>query len=473
MGGTLLSYGAGSLRTEPPRDPLAAAAEVAAAVAALHRDGRVHGRLHAGNVLRAGAGLFLREVPAPAATLPAAAADLAALGCAAPEVLRGRPATRASDVHALAVMVADLLAGRSAAAPASLAEAVQRGLRRPPLALGLAVPTAVARLLRRATSRRPWLRPGAAKLAQALAAASRAREERRAPPLAPPARPPPPPPQRGSRRPPRETGPVPVPPPAPRRPLLASVPPLRLERLRALRLDRLRAHPRPLAAIAAAALLLGAGAVALARRAGALERDVSARLAARDVDGARRLLREAERGGASGPALQKLRGDVACAARAYGDCLRRYEAALAASPSLGRDPRLRQNALALAARGDERRAVVAVLARLPGADGELLAMTRSPRYWTRWNAVRALEARGARERIDLARVYALDLLHAGSCDTRRDAAERLRDLRDPRVLPELTQADEAARSSWSAWRCDGPEVEEALRAARLARGTAR
>ncbi|HEU0054863.1 MAG TPA: hypothetical protein VFQ39_16875, partial [Longimicrobium sp.] len=119
------------------------------------------------------------------------------------------------------------------------------------------------------------------------------------------------------------------------------------------------------------------------------------------------------------------------------------------------------------------RALVAVLARLPAADDELLAMTRSPRYWPRWNAVRALEARGARDRIDLARVYALDLLHAGSCDTRRAAAEKLRTLRDPRVLAELTQAREAARSSWSEWRCTGPEVEAALRATRLARVAAR
>jgi hypothetical protein len=223
----------------------------------------------------------------------------------------------------------------------------------------------------------------------------------------------------------------------------------------------------------AAALLAAGGLAALARGTGALERAVSSRLAARDVDGARRLLRAAERGGATGPALEKLRGDIACAARAFGECLRRYETALAARPSLGRDPRLRENALALAARGDERRSLVAVLARLPGVDDDLLAMTRSPRYWPRWNAVRALEARGGRDRVDVARVYALDLLHAGSCETRRAAAEKLAALRDPRVVPELTQAFEAARSSWSEWRCTGPEVEAALRASRQPRVASR
>jgi hypothetical protein len=224
---------------------------------------------------------------------------------------------------------------------------------------------------------------------------------------------------------------------------------------------------------AALALVLATGAVALVRRAGALEREVARRLAVRDLDGARRLLREAERAGAKGPAVDKLRGDVACAERGFAECLRRYDAALAGDPSLGREPSVRQNALALAARGDDRRALIAVLARLPGVDGELLAMTQSPRYWPRWNAVRALEARGAGDRVDLARVYALDLLHAGSCDTRRAAAQKLAALRDPRVLPELSRAREAARSSWSEWRCTGPEVEEALRAARQARVAAR
>jgi hypothetical protein len=52
---------------------------------------------------------------------------------------------------------------------------------------------------------------------------------------------------------------------------------------------------------AALALVLATGAVALVRRAGALEREVARRLAVRDLDGARRLLREAERAGAKGP----------------------------------------------------------------------------------------------------------------------------------------------------------------------------
>jgi len=473
---TLLSHGAGSFRSAPPPDPLAAAAELASAVAELHREGLVHGRIHAGNVLRVGGRVSLREVAAPAAPLPADTADLDALACAAPEVLRGRPARRAADVHALALVVADLLAGRVPGTPASFADVVHAGLHRAPIALVASVPPAVPRLLRRATSRHPWRRPSAAALARALAEASRGPAP--ALPFAGPPR--------------AAPSPWPSPPVGERDHVLltsrfvslaprqrgegrgegqrAPAPPRLLPALTGA-LSVVRSHRRLV--VAALAIVLATGAVALVRRAGSLEREVARRLAARDVDGARRLLREAERARAKGPTVDKLRGDVACAARGFAECLSRYEAALAGDPSLGREPSVRQNALALAARGDDRRALVAVLARLPGIDGELLAMTTSPRYWPRWNAVRALEARGAGDRVDRARVYALDLLHAGSCDTRRAAAQKLAALRDPRVLPELTQAREAARSSWSEWRCTGREVEDALRAARQARVAAR
>jgi hypothetical protein len=299
-------------------------------------------------------------------------AELAALDAAAPEVLRGRRATRASDVHALAVIVAQIISGSSPPAFASVVEAVHRGLRRPPPVLDETIPLALAKVLRRSLSRHPWRRPSAVALVQAL------RDAQHASPVTAPAR----------------------------------------LRRRAL--------------ITAAAIAVTAIAVALAHRAGSAERAVSARLAG-GTRGARQLLRE-----------------------------------LDARPGLGRDRRLREDAFALAARGEDRRAVVALLARLPDADDDLLQMTRSPRYWTRWNAVRALEARGTASRVDRSRVYALDLLHAGSCDTRRAAAARLTSLRDPSVIPELTRAYEAAQSSWTEWWCTGREVERALRAARKA-----
>jgi hypothetical protein len=359
----------------------------------------------------------------------------AALDCAAPEVLRGRGATRASDVHALAVVVAQLIEGTPLPS-ASAAEAVHRGLQRRALVLEGSIPRELATVLRRALSRYPWRRPSAATIARALRNAQR-------PALVPHALS-------------TTSAFTPRPDAAPREsPKPASLPATAAARL----------WSRALAGVTVAVM---AAAIALVYRAGSVERAVSACLAVGDTQGARRLLREAERRGERGPVLGKLHGDVACADRAYGECLARYEAALEARPVLGRDPRLRENAFALAARGEDRRAVVALLARIPEADDDLFRMTQSARYWTRWNAVRALEARGADRRVDLARVYALDLLHAGSCSTRRAAAMKLTLLRDPRVVPELTQAHQAAQSSRSEWRCTGWEVEQALRAALMA-----
>ncbi|MFL5302016.1 MAG: hypothetical protein ACJ79R_16905, partial [Anaeromyxobacteraceae bacterium] len=229
-------------------------------------------------------------------------------------------------------------------------------------------------------------------------------------------------------------------------------------------------HPRApavAAALALVALAAGVGLLARGREPG-FARELEQRLVAGDVDGARRALRDAERERPGDPLVEKLRGDVACARRAYGDCLRRYDAALAAAPRFATDARIRENALALAARGDDRRAVVAVLAKLDRIDPALAALTGGERYWPRWNAVRALEARGRADQVDYARVYALDLVHAGSCDTRRAAANKLARLRDRRVLPELERALAAARGSFWEWRCTGPEVEDALRATRAA-----
>ena len=427
--------------TGVPPVRLAAAAALAEAVAALHRAGSVHGGIRHG---QAPWGVPPRyDGAAPVPPLPCGA-DLAAVDCAAPEVIRGRRPTRASDVYALAVAVADQLAAETPAASASLAEALHRGLCRPPLVVGPAVPPRVARLLRRAVSPRPWRRPSAAALAGALRAAHEAAVAPRPVPVAP--------------------RPAPV---APRPPLLARPPPAapRPDDAGALLPVRPRGARRAATALLAFIGATAALGLAVVYRAGRVEREVEARLEAGDVAGARRSVRYAEQRGTRGPVLEKLRGDIACAAHAYGECLARYHRAVAGRPSLGRARRLHDNALALAARGEERRAVVALLARL-GDEDELAQMTRSPRYWTRWNAVSALEARGALKRVELGRVYALDLLYAGSCETRRAAVAKLAALHDPRLIPELTRAREAARASWSEWRCTGAAVDEALRASR-------
>lgn len=456
MEGTLATE-AGPTLPRPPAERLTAAAGMAAALAALHREGRVHGRLHAGSFAVQDGVFRLREVLAPAAAFPPAEADLAAFALAAPEVLRGGRPSRAADVFALSLAVADLLASRPPPESGTWEEVLHRALRRPRLDPAPELPPKLRRLLVRASSPRPWHRPTAAALAAGLAEASRAR-------VGAPAAP--------------ERSGHDVPAPAPLRPEQHRPKPTQPTLLPArpvapFALIVRRSRRRALAAAAAVALAGTGGALALAHRSGALELEVAARLDARDLAGARQLVAAAEPGRAGDPLLDKLRGDLACAARSSGECLRRYDAALSARPALGRDRRLRENALALAARGEERRAVVAVLARLPDASAELLAMTGSPRYWPRWNAVRALELRGEGARVDRPRVYALDLLHAGSCDTRRAAAEKLAALRDPRVVPELTHAYESARASWTEWRCLGPEVEAAIRATRQARLAAR
>ncbi len=450
MGGTFTAE-AGFTIPRLPADRLAAAAGMAAALAALHREGRVHGRLHAGSFAAQDGVVHVREITAPAAAFLPAEADLAALALAAPEVLRGRRPSRAADVFALALAIDDLLAGRPPPESGTWEEVLHRALRRPPLDPSPDLPPKLRQLLLRSSSPRAWRRPTAATLAAAFAEASRARA---AAPVA-----------RASAG--HDVLPS-APPPEPDQPKPTV---LQAQPCAPFALLVRRSHRRALAAAAAVALAGAAG--ALAQRSGALDREVASRLDARDLAGARQIVAAAEHARAGDPLLDKLRGDIACAARSPGECLRRYEAALSASPTLGRDRRLRKNALALAARGEERRAVVAVLARLPAADEELLAMTGSPRYWPRWNAVRALELRGQGARVDLPRVYALDLLHAGSCDTRRAAAEKLAALKDPRVVPDLTRAYEAARASWSEWRCVGPEVEAAIRATRQARLAAR
>ena len=103
MGETLTAE-AGLANPRLPAERLAAAAGMASALAALHREGRVHGRLHAGSFAVEGGTFRLREVLAPAAAFPPAEADLAALALAAPEVLRGGHPSRAGDVFALALI---------------------------------------------------------------------------------------------------------------------------------------------------------------------------------------------------------------------------------------------------------------------------------------------------------------------------------------------------------------------------------
>ncbi|HEX9051119.1 MAG TPA: serine/threonine protein kinase, partial [Anaeromyxobacter sp.] len=141
----------------------------------------------------------------------------------------------------------------------------------------------------------------------------------------------------------------------------------------------------------------------LPRTDAALAREVSGLLERGDPARARAVLEEAARRRPADPVVEKLRGDVACARGAPGECLRRYRVAIAAREELSADPALRANARRLLGR-------------------------------------------------------------AQSCGTRRAAAQLLGELRDPQALPAL---EEARRSGGIfSFFCTGDAFDRAIAATR-------
>jgi hypothetical protein len=138
----------------------------------------------------------------------------------------------------------------------------------------------------------------------------------------------------------------------------------------------------------------------------ALGREIGALLARGDVKGARRRADAAARERPRDPYVEKLRGDVACALGAAGECLRRYRVALAARPALREDRPLRLNAR-----------------RLVGSNE--------------------------------------------ACDTRRAAASLLGQLRDPEALPALERSRRAG--GLLAFLCTGDALDRAIAATRVRR----
>jgi len=135
-------------------------------------------------------------------------------------------------------------------------------------------------------------------------------------------------------------------------------------------LPRLRAiSPLQLAAVASLPLLLVS--LPLVRGEAALEREVASLIERGDLAGARRRLEAAARERPDDPLVEKLRGDVACARGAPGECLRRYRVALASRPELREDGTLRANARRLVQRNEAcstRRAAAHLLGELRDAD---------------------------------------------------------------------------------------------------------
>ncbi|ABC81803.1 serine/threonine protein kinase [Anaeromyxobacter dehalogenans] len=376
---------------------LAIARGLAAAVAALHAEGRVHGALHPGTVRIAPGGAVALGARGAARPGLGPGAPVEPAGFAAPEVLRGARAGRRADVFSTAALVQAILCGAPPFDAPTALEAAHRVLYRPPAPPGPEVPPALEDAIAAALAKPRWRRPGSV---LALCAA-----------LAAPA-----------------SAPAPAPAPAPnawdgaldrarsalaslvaaaavrRAPALGAAALRALERLRPLVAAarvRLPASRRGRAVLAVALLAL-AGLLAVPRGEADLAAGVAARLAAGDAAGARALLDEAERAGRRGPLLDKLRGDVACARRASGECLRRYRLALAADPALRTDPVIRENAR-----------------RLLGADG---------------------------------------------CGTRRAAAELIGELRDPEALPALRAA--RGRGGLLAYFCTGDSIDRAIREVR-------
>jgi hypothetical protein len=164
--------------------------------------------------------------------------------------------------------------------------------------------------------------------------------------------------------------------------------------------------PSPAARALLAAVPLLAGVVLLTSSGDpALARSVEAAIARGDLAAARSLLDDAARSGRAGPVVEKLRGDLACARGASGECLRRYRVALAARPELREDPALRRNARALLRRDQ-------------------------------------------------------------SCGTRRAAAALVGELRDREALPALEEA--RRRGGLFAFLCTGDAIDRAIAATRSA-----
>ena len=160
---------------EPP-EAIAVATDIAAALSAAHAAGIVHRDVTPANILldpSDGARLtdFGIALGGDGAVAVTATGELmGTLRYLAPEQLRGEPATPATDIHSLAAVTYEMLAGRppyEASSPVALAEAQAVGAE-PLVSLGAALDNAV----RRALSPDPNDRPAdAAAFAAALEAA--------------------------------------------------------------------------------------------------------------------------------------------------------------------------------------------------------------------------------------------------------------------------------------------------------------
>lgn len=129
------------------------------------------------------------------------------------------------------------------------------------------------------------------------------------------------------------------------------------------------------------------------------------------------------------------------------------------------DPRVIRNVIASLENEGSRATLLALAPQLPRSiEAELWRATEDPHYWRRWNAIRMLEARGHGEDVDRTLAYIADLQHAGSCSTRRRAAEKLGEIGDARALAPLAEARNDKRNRYCFMGTALDDAEHAIRA---------
>ena len=438
------------------------AIRVARGLEVLHRVGLVHGNLHPGNLVIDSRGKPRIVDPADALTLFLPSDGFPSSNAThhlylSPEQLKGKPASRRSDLFCLGVIVYELVTGRHPFFGSNWVDALEKTLyENPPPATQLRpeLSPMVDGVLNRLLAKRPLQRYASAKkVAEAFVSISDPKDQLSLLPFEEPD--PPASAALTAKQTWRRLR------PAVSQTASSAVTLLEpsLSRWRGLKFSR-----KAIALASVAVLLLAAfalvGRIRERTLASEIESDISS---GRTAQARTRLLTELKKR-KKDALITKLLGDVSCARKEYPDCLKRYRESTEVSGRFASDEILQRNTLALLGSppGPD---LIKVLAQLDSSiEPRLVEETKSEQYWKRWNSVRALEARGASKKIDYAVVYSMDLLHGNQCETRRGAAAKLAQLKDKNALPYLQRAQAAAAKSYSERRCLGDSIERALKA---------